>query len=163
MDSRRGTVNGARVGSGGLGAIRRIRQWDPEARIVVFSVHENPLYKTKSFEAGAIGYVSKRCAPLQMLQSVREAARGRSFVALGEPARDAADRDEQVALARLTLREFEVFRLLALGHPLRDVARRLNISHNTAGVHQTRIMKKLGLRNAAQLARLAIRHGIVSV
>jgi len=149
-------------GAGGLDAIRRIRHWDPEARIMVFSVHEHPIYSKKATEAGAIGYVSKRSPPGEMVESVRQVARGEPYMILGTVDVDSEARDdERQAIERLTLREFEVFNLLALGQTVQDVARTLNISQNTAGVHQTRIMNKLGLHNAAQLARLAIRHGIV--
>lgn len=151
-------------GAGGLEAIRRIAQWDGDAHILVFSVHENPIYPKKAAQAGALGYVSKRCAPTEMIESVRRVAHGESYFSL-DPADDkeAKRGDEQKAIEGLTLREFEVFNLLALGHPVLEIARILNISQNTAGVHQTRIMNKLGLQNAAQLARLAIRHGIVKV
>ena len=151
-------------GGGGLGAIRRITQWDSGARILVCSVHEHPIYQHKAFEAGAIGYVCKRCAPTAMIESVRQVAQGHSYVALeDDPGDTEGFDDERKSIESLTLREFEVFNLLALGNTVQDVARLLNISHNTAGVHQTRIMNKLRLQNAAQLARLAIRHGIVRV
>ena len=148
-------------GAGGLEAIRRISQWDSNARVLVFSVHENPIYPKKAAQAGAIGYVSKRCAPTEMIESVRRVAQGQPYFASNPQVPDDDLQDEQAAIESLTLREFEVFNLLALGHPVPEVARILNISQNTAGVHQTRIMHKLGLQNAAQLARLAIRHGIV--
>ena len=90
-----------------------------------------------------------------------QVAQGNGYFAQLEHRPAAALADEQVAMERLTLREFEVFNLLALGHPVNDIAKMLNISQNTAGVHQTRIMNKLGLQNAAQLVRLAIRHGVV--
>lgn len=149
-------------GAGGLDAIRRITQWDPMARVLVFSMHESPIFQRKSSEAGAIGYLSKRCAPKDMLESVRQVAQGKRCMGFDETTGQ-GNTDDSVSLDQLTLREFEVFNLLALGHPVHDVARILNISQNTAGVHQTRIMNKLGLQNAAQLARLAIQHGVVKV
>jgi two-component system invasion response regulator UvrY len=149
-------------GAGGLDAIRRITQWDPEARILAFSMHENPIFQKMAGEAGAIGYVTKRAAPHILVESVREVAKGNDYFPTGEHSGlTAPSADERAALERLTLREFEVFNLLALGHPVTDIAKMLNISQNTAGVHQTRIMNKLCLQNGAQLVRLAIRHGVV--
>lgn len=148
-------------GGGGLDAIRRITKWDREARILAFSMHENPVFQKMAGEAGAVGYVTKRAALHVLVESVRQVAQGNGYFAQIEHRPAAALADEQVAMERLTLREFEVFNLLALGHPVNDIAKMLNISQNTAGVHQTRIMNKLGLQNAAQLVRLAIRHGVV--
>jgi len=95
-----------------------------------------------------------------MLEAVRAVSRGDRYFTLNS--RDGSSlNNEQEALESLTLREFEVFQLLALGRSVQEIARLLNISHNTAGVHQTRIMKKLRLENGAQLTRMAIRNGVV--
>lgn len=147
-------------GSGGLDAIRRITQWDSNAHILVFSMHEEPVFWKMSADAGAIGYLTKGSPPAAMLEAVQQVASGHCVSPVDD---DQAARagGQDSALANLTLREFEVFNLLALGHPGGEVARLLNISQNTVGVHQTRIMNKLGLQNIAQLVRLAIRHGVV--
>ncbi len=147
-------------GASGLDTIHRIVRRDPEARVMVFSMHESAVYQRRSIEAGAVGYVCKRSPPDVMLEAVREVSKGGRFFALGDGEGAALDND-QLALQSLTLREFEVFRLLALGRSVQGIAGLLNISHNTAGVHQTRIMKKLGLENAAQLTRMAIRNDVV--
>lgn len=148
-------------GAGGIDAIRRIVQWDRDAQVLVFSMHENPAYVAKAVEAGASGYVCKNRAHSELLESVRQVAQGVSYFALSELQPTTELFNEQAAIHRLTLREFEVFSMLALGKTVQDVASCLNISQNTVGVHQTRIMNKLGVQNAAQLARLAIRHDIV--
>lgn len=149
-------------GAGGLDAIRRIVRRDADARVLAFSMYENPLFIRKSREAGAIGYVSKRGSPESLVEAVRNAAAGKSYFVFGDSVTVEAKTADNDIIERLTLREFEVFQLLALGHSVAEVAKLLNISHNTAGVHQTRIMSKLGLHNAAQLARLAIRNGIIN-
>jgi two-component system invasion response regulator UvrY len=148
-------------GAGGIDAIRRIVQWDRDAQVLVFSMHENPAYVAKAVEAGASGYVCKNRAPGELLESVRQVAQGVCYFALAESQSAFEPSTEQAAINQLTLREFEVFSLLALGQTVQDVASCLNISQNTVGVHQTRIMNKLGVQNAAQLVRLAIRHDIV--
>lgn len=148
-------------GIGGLEAIRRIVQRDPKAKILVFSVHENAIFEERAREAGAIGYVSKRSAPRQMVEAVHTVARGEPFVSMSQVGSDQPGPNESALLRSLTLREFEVFQLLAQGHSVAQIARILNISQNTAGVHQTRIMHKLSTSNAAQLTLMAIRNGLV--
>lgn len=148
-------------GIGGLEAIRRIVQRDPKAKILVFSVHENAIFEERAREAGAIGYVSKRCAPTEMVEAVHTVGRGEPFVSLSDITDAGAIPNEKALIRSLTLREFEVFQLIAEGHSVAQVANILNISQNTAGVHQTRIMHKLGTKNAAQLTLMAIRNGLV--
>lgn len=147
-------------GASGLDTIHRIVQRDPGARVLVSSMHENAVYQRKSIEAGAVGYVCKSSPPEVLLEAVRKVSQGGQFFTLND-AKSSPPTDEQIALQSLTPREFEVFRLLALGQSVQEIARLLSISHNTAGVHQTRIMNKLALENGAQLTRMAIRNDVV--
>jgi two-component system invasion response regulator UvrY len=148
-------------GAGGLNAIRRITQRNRHARVMAFSPHEDRLFMNKAREAGAIGYVSKRSTSETLIEAIRQTAVGTNYFHIDD-ARIQALSIEQQAIDQLTSREFEVFQLLAQGLSVHDISMALNISQNTAGVHQTRIMSKLGLQNSAQLARLAIRTGIVN-
>ena len=143
-------------GAGGLDGVRRITRWDPKARVLVFSMHEEESYRAMALQAGALNYVNKRSSPGEMMDAIWRAARERGG---DRAAEDPAT--EQPVFEKLSLREFEVFRLLAGGHSVQQVAETLGISPNTAGVHKTRIMKKLGADNAAQLTLLAIRHGVI--
>ncbi len=149
-------------GMGGLEAIRRIRAKDPEARILVFSMHDSQTMVKRAVEAGAAGFLTKSSAPSQMLEAVRQVARGQSFLNhylmpnLFNPRSGSGD-----PLQQLSKREFQIFRDLAAGKSVQGIADTLSISPKTVGVHQTNIMKKLKLRNAAELTRLAIRCGVI--
>lgn len=146
-------------GIGGLETIRRIKAYDEKARILVFSMHSNEIMIQRALEAGALGYLTKQGGMGQMVQAVQQVAKGRMFI----------DADHVTSLAQhklsdntsdpvrvLSAREFQLFKLLAEGHSVADIAGMLSISAKTVGVHHTNIMKKLSLHNASQLVRLAI-------
>ncbi len=151
-------------GCGGLDASRRILARDNSARILVFSVHENELFLNRALELGVLGYISKRSASRVMVEAVRQVAGGMLFV--GQELLPLLVKrrcsDEQQRVGELTAREFEVFRLRAEGKSVNDIARLLNVSPKTVGHHNTSVKQKLGLENAAELTRLAIRLGLVS-
>ena len=151
-------------GMGGLEACRRIIARDPKANILVFSVHENEIMLERALDIGVKGYISKRSASQVMIQTVRKVAAGDVYVGeemmshlIGQ--RKSVDSRQ---LKDLTPREFEVFRLLADGKSVNEIAGILNISPKTVGHHMTHIKEKLGISNIAELTHLAIRLGISS-
>ncbi len=150
-------------GIGGLEAIRRIRSKHPDAKILVLSVHEDVVYSSRVLQAGAKGFVSKRCVPQIMLDAVRAVARGEVFLEQSVAQQLALDQigGETNPVKRLTNREFEVFRLLAEGKSINEVAKTLFLSPKTVSTYQTHIFQKLGVSNVAALTRLAIRQGFI--
>jgi len=151
-------------GAGGLDTSRRILARDGDARILVFSVHENEVFLKRALDLGILGYISKRSASRVMVEAVRQVARGEPYVGqemmpflVGRKASD-----DNRLIADLSPREFEVFRLRAEGMSVNDIAELLNVSPKTVGHHNTRVKQKLGVSNAAELTRMAIRLGIVS-
>lgn len=140
-------------GISGLDVLRRIRQRDANARVIIFTMHGNPLLVERALEAGACGYLTKRCGPGLVVEAVRQVMGGKIFV---DPALGPRRQGIPPLLERLTPREFEVFRLLAQGRSVAEIARLLHVSLKTAGVHQTRILRKLNLANTVQLVLLAV-------
>jgi len=127
-------------------------------RILVFSMHDSKVMVARALEAGAAGYLAKSSAALQMVEAVRAVARGKRFLDHDmAPENLETELGEIDPLRWLSRREFQVFRNLAEGYSVVEIAETLSISPKTVGVHQTNIMRKLDLRNAAELARLAIR------
>ena len=136
----------------------------PQARVLVLSMQDDPRYVREAFAAGAHGYVLKEAADTELVTAVREVARGRSYVhpALGArmaaadaAAADAAEQDP------LSDREREVLRLLALGHTNQEIAQMLFISVRTAETHRAHIMQKLRLQTRAELVRYAMEQGML--
>lgn len=150
-------------GIGGIGAIERIIARDSNARILVLSVHEDSVFTTRALQAGAKGFIPKRSAPEEMIKAIAQVAQGKMSI---DP-----EIAQQIAMQKLTgsdnvldvlsQREFEVFRLLAEGKSVNDIAGILSLSPKTVGTHHTNIKQKLDVSNSAELARLAIRSGVL--
>jgi DNA-binding NarL/FixJ family response regulator len=151
-------------GGGGLDLIRRVIQREPAARVLVFSMYDSAPLVRRALEAGARGFLTKAAAPEALADAVRALHRGQRHLGADlAPAllkRDPAS--EAGRLADLSLREFEIFRLLAQGHSLDECARALKLSPKTISNHQTVIKEKLGVGTSAALVHLAIRHGVIT-
>lgn len=150
-------------GIGGLETLRRILAKNPEARILVFTMHDNATMVLRVLEAGAMGYITKQSGIGQMVDAVRQVAKGKLFV---NPEHipslirwRPSPPDDPIRL--LSMREFQIFQLLAEGHSVMEIAEILSISPKTVGVHHTNIMRKLDVHNTVQLVRLAIQQGII--
>jgi len=152
----------AMKGENGLATLRRLLRRDPDARVLIFSMYEDDLLATKSLELGARGYLSKSAPPETLARAVREVAGGDVFIE-GRLAKHIALRKATPprGLNALTAREFEVFQMLAEGKSVREIAGLLHLSEKTVSSHRARVMDKLHCHNVAQLARLAIRHGLI--
>jgi two-component system, NarL family, invasion response regulator UvrY len=151
-------------GIGGLEAIRRIVARDPGARILVFSIHDDVAFVEQTLRAGARGYITKSSAAEVLVEAVCEVASGGIYLdrslAQGLALRQAHGQEGE--LSTLSVREFEIFCLLAEGSATATIARRLSLSHKTVANYATQIKRKLNLQSTAELVHLAIRHGIVS-
>ena len=150
-------------GIGGVEVIRRIRQLDPTARILVFTMHQNAAFAIQAIRAGARGYVTKSSPPAALVRAVFDIFAGR--IALS------ADIDHELALSRLghekmavedlTAREFEVLRLLLAEKTTAQIAAALSISARTVANHHSLIKTKLGVSSDIELVRLALRQRIL--
>lgn len=152
-------------GIGGLETIRRIRAHDPEAHILVFSMHANETMVQRALEMGATGYLTKQGGLGQMVQAVRQVKQGRLYIDpehISGANADMQSQDDAVdPLRDLSKREFQLFKMMAEGNSIAEIAETLCISPKTVGVHHTNIMKKLKLHNATQLVRLAIACNVI--
>jgi two-component system response regulator NreC len=135
----------------------------PQARVLVLSMQDDPRYVREAFAAGAHGYVLKEAADTELVTAVREVARGGSYVHPALGARMAADAAAANAAEHdpLSDREREVLRLLALGHTNQEIAQMLFISVRTAETHRAHIMQKLRLETRAELVRYALAQGLL--
>ncbi len=150
-------------GAGGLAVIRRIVTRDAEAKILVFTMHEEVLYAKRALEAGARGYLTKDADPDLLPEAIRQVARGRNYVADAIARQLVAQytQGDDSPLAVLTQREFEIFCLAAQGLSVQEIAANLHISYKTAANYMTRIKQKLDVNTLGELVRLAFLHGVV--
>ncbi len=151
-------------GGGGLELLRRVLARAPAARVLIFSMHDTQPMVRRAFDAGACGYLTKASAPESLVDAVRALAAGRLYLAPELPPAWLQRRaeGEDTLLARLSAREFEVFRLLAQGRTAGECAAELSLSAKTVANHQSVIREKLGVANAAALAHLALRLGVIA-
>ena len=145
-------------GLGGLELLRRLVQAGA-ARILILSMHAEPLYVRRALEAGAQGYVSKNAAPAELLTAIRRVASGGRYVE-AEIAQALALGEGEEMLDALSPRELEIMRLLAGGASLAEIADALGASYKTIANTCSLIKSKLGVARTADLVRLAIETGV---
>lgn len=147
----------------GLEAMRRMLALRSDALVLIFSMFEDAIYVQKALDAGARGYLTKACAAEVLIDAVLAVAAGHTFIS-----KDAAENLAKTApagtrelLASLSVREFEVFRLLARGHTLNDISDRLCLTPKTIANMQSAIKQKLDVENSAQLVLMALNAGLL--
>jgi two-component system response regulator NreC len=148
----------------GLEALPTLLHEHPETKVLLLSMQDDPRYVREAFSAGASGYVLKEAADAEVVNAVREVARGGRYVNPELGARLVAAEAEAQRRAEddpLSDREREVLRLLALGHTNQEIARQLYISVRTAETHRAHIMQKLRLSSRAELVRYAMSRGLL--
>lgn len=155
-------------GGSGLDAVPRLREAAPSSRILMLSVHDDSGYVLASVRAGAHGYLRKDSAPAELREAVRHVHAGNAFFSppvarqLAAAIRDGAEAAPPArAVEQLTAREREVLAGIARGLANKEIASELGISTRTVEAHRDSIAKKLGIRSAAALTRLALDAGLV--
>jgi len=150
-------------GRSGMELIKLVRAEKPKLRILVLSMHQELQYAVRAIKSGASGYLTKESAPGQLEQAIRKIAAGGAFVTpevAEQLALGAMPGSETQPHETLSDREFEVFRLLAAGVSVTEIAAQLKLSVKTVSTHKANMMQKMGLQNSSELIRYAIRHGL---
>ncbi len=150
-------------GTMGVEATRRIVARDKTAKVLGLSSHEDPSYVRYMLKAGALGYLSKRSAPDELMHAIRQVAEGRMYIEASLSQRMALEEfnGEKSPIEVLSEREFGVFIQLAKGLSVNQIAELLNISPRTVGTHLYNVKQKLGVSNQAELTLIAVRHGLI--
>lgn len=136
-------------GMDGVDGLERLRRCAPTAPIVVISASDSPRHADAALSAGAVGYIAKSASPSRLLEALRAVVEQGEICVVGVDETRAAD-----PLARLTPRQQDIARCVALGLSNRDIAARCAISEGTVKLHVSSILKALGLKNRGALARL---------
>jgi two-component system response regulator NreC len=149
-------------GGSSLDAIPRLRAQAPNTAIVVLTMQDDPAFARQALRAGALGFVLKEAADEELLEAIRLAAAGGTYLNPGLGARLAAEPSEPAGPPDdLTEREVGVLRLLALGHTNVEMAQQLFLSTRTIETHRANIHHKLRRTTRAELVRYALEHGLV--
>jgi len=147
-------------GGSSLEGIPEIRAECPKTQIVVLTMQDEPAYARHAFSAGALGYVLKEAAETELVEAIRRAAAGDTYLNPRLGARVAAAPPSGPPDG-LSEREVEVLRLIALGHTNSEIAERLYLSVRTVETHRAHIQQKLRLGARSELVRYALDHGLV--
>jgi two-component system response regulator NreC len=143
-----------------LEAIPDIKRASPATEIVVLTMQNEPAFARKALQAGVRGYVLKEAADTELVQAVRSAAAGETYLQPALGARMASEPDSQRS-DDLSEREREVLRLIALGHTNAEIAAQLYLSIRTVESHRAHIQQKLRLSGRAELVRYALDRGLI--
>ena len=147
-------------GGSSLEAIPQIREQSPETQIVVLTMQQEPGFARRARGAGAIGYVLKEAADDELVEAVRRAGDGESYLNPRLGARLAAEPPPGPPDG-LSDRELEVLRLIAMGHTNGEIASKLYLSIRTVETHRSHIQQKLGLNTRAELVGYALERGVI--
>lgn len=148
-----------------LDALRTVVERFPGMRVLVLSSHSEERFGIPVLKLGAAGYIPKSLTADVVLKAIHKAHAGGRYLSerLGELlAHEVASPHPRFAHERLTERELQVLRLLAIGNAVKQVAARLDISISSVNTYRGRIFAKLELRSNAELIRYAIHHGLVN-
>ena len=152
-------------GKSGLKLIKELCSLSPHLPVVVLSMHSEDQYAVRSFKSGASGYLTKESAPDQLIQAIRKVAAGGKYISI-ELAERLAFRltlgtDDKTRHEALSNREFQVFRMLAIGKTVKEIADDLSLSIKTISTHRMRILEKMGVRTNADLTQYGIEYRLL--
>ena len=152
-------------GLDGLEVVSQLHGQCPDLPILILTMHEEGQYVVRAIQAGAMGYMTKQSAPEQLLKAIRKIYEGGRYLtdeaAEALALRVARGSGEQSPLDSLSMRELQVLRRLAMGHTNREIASAYSISIKTVDTYRSRLLKKLNLRNNAEMSRFAIQNRLI--
>lgn len=150
-------------GRSGLEALEQIKLIKPNLPVLILSIYPEELYAVRVLKAGGSGYLNKNSAPEELITAVQRISLGRKYITpeIAEKLLIQVDTDKQPH-ELLTNKEFEIFKLLAIGKTITQIAESLSLALTTVSTHRSRIMHKLSLTTNSELTRYAISHRIIS-
>ena len=152
-------------GISGFELVRRILRDHPDARIIMFSMNDDPIFVAQSIEAGAKGYVSKNDNPADFLRAIRAVAAGEVFLAANIAARLALYRggghSQDGPRTQISARDTEILRLLAKGRSMSEIANLIDVSYKTVATACASLRTRLRARTPMELVRIAVEQKII--
>jgi len=150
-------------GKSGLEVLKELRQAQPRLPVLVLSMHPEEQFAVRALRAGAAGYVTKRTAALDLARAVRRVLEGGKYVSasLAERLAGGLRADSGPSHERLSDREYQVFRMLALGKTVKEISEELSLSPQTVSTHRSRILEKMQLETNADLTQYALANRLI--
>jgi len=158
-------MDGPEPGRDSIALIAHVHAVQPQARMIILTMHTEDAYASRALKAGANGYVTKDATPDLLVSAIHRVISGAPFlspsVAESLALKVARQDDRSLAHLRLSKRELTVFNMLAHGKTVNDIAHQLALSAKTVGAHKINVLRKMKLRTVADLVRYAIEHEVV--
>ena len=150
-------------GMNGLEALEKIKLINPLLPVLILSIYPEELYAIRVLKAGAAGYMNKNAAPYELVTALQRISLGKKYITaeIAEKLLHHTDSNKKPH-ELLSNREFEIFKLLALGKSLTQIAETLSLALTTISTHRGRIITKLHVTTNADLTRYAITHNIIA-
>lgn len=148
-------------GRNGIELVKQIKEELPMLRVLVLTMHAEQQYAVRAFKAGASGYLTKESASKELVSALTKISAGGVYVSLSMAERLAQSLNEPTDMLphqRLSDREFDVFRRIANGQTISEIANELCVSAKTVSTYKTRILEKMQMPHEAALVRYAIQH-----
>lgn len=150
-------------GRSGLEALKQIKLMKPHLPVLILSIYPEELYAIRVLKAGASGYLNKNSAPEELITAIQRISLGRKYITAEIAEKLLINIDsEKKPHELLTNKEFEIFKLLALGKTITQIADSLSLASTTVSTHRSRILGKFNLATNSDLTRYAIFHHIIS-
>lgn len=149
-------------GKTGLEVLEHLRKNKPSTPVIILSIYAEELYAVRAMKAGASAYLNKSTAPYELIKAIERIRMGRKYISEELAEKLLKLDDHKTAHEKLTNREFEIFKLLASGKSVSQIADSLSIALTTVSTHRLHILEKLGLSSNADLVRYAISHGLLT-
>ncbi len=149
-------------GRSGIEALEQIKQVKPSLPVIVLSIYPDELYAVRVFKAGASAYLNKNAAPEELIDAINRVSLGRKYITPEIAEKLLQFGEDKKPHEYLSNREFEVFKLLARGKTVSQIAESLSLAPTTVNTHRRKIFEKLGLTTMAELTRYAIANQIIS-
>lgn len=151
-------------GQSGVDILKQIKLIKPELPVLILSMYPEEQYAIRTLRAGASGYLTKDSVPDELIEALRTVSLGKRYItyALAEKIAYELDADAKKPLhERLSDREYQVMCMIASGKSVSQIAREISLSVKTISTHRARILKKMNMKNNAELTHYAIKHGLV--
>jgi DNA-binding NarL/FixJ family response regulator len=152
-------------GRDSIGLVAHVRGVQPQARVIVLTMHTENAYASRALRAGIDGYVTKDVTPELLVSAIHRVMSGAPYltpnIAESLALKVARQEDVAPAHARLSKRELTIFNMLAHGKTVNDIAHQLALSAKTVSAHKINVLRKMNLRTVAELVRYAIEHEVV--
>jgi DNA-binding NarL/FixJ family response regulator len=148
----------------GIEVLKQVRKENPKLAVLMLSMHREDQYAIRSLKAGAAGYLNKQSAPKELVNAIRQVAKGQMYVSPAlaqELARQIGEDQDRPLHETLSDREYQTLTMIASGKSVTDIANELMLSVKTVSEYRSRLLAKMKLKNSAELTHYAIKHQLV--